>query len=127
MNGLGNWVELPLLCLSVSSPFLKDNIVGTDTFSNSLHWKFRSQVEWLEGIEAEASSAQFTLLGVSFSSIFLVKIRNSPSLGWVVSTNSVFSVNWLSFNILSVLDGNNLTILDIGEVTTLELEHLPPS
>jgi hypothetical protein len=127
VNGFGNWIELELLSLSVISPFLQDNIVSTDTFSNSLHWKFRSQVEWHIGKEAEASSAHATLLGVSLSSILLVKIGDSPSLIWMISSFSVPYPNWLTFLILSSLDGNNLLILDVGNVSVVELEHLPPS
>jgi hypothetical protein len=74
VNGLGDWVELELLCFSILGPFLKNNIICSDTFSDSLHWKFRSQVEWFVGLEAEASLAHMTSLGVFLSLIFLVKI-----------------------------------------------------
>jgi hypothetical protein len=33
----------------------------------------------------------------------------------------------LSFSILSIFDGKDLLVVDIGEVSSLVLEHLPPS
>jgi hypothetical protein len=92
-----------------------------------LHWKSGSEVEWFKGKEAEASLAHATLSGIFISLSQLVKIGNSPSLGWLVSTKSVQCLNWLSFFISSILNGNDLMVLDISEVSMLVLEHLPPS
>jgi hypothetical protein len=126
VNGLGDWVELELLCFSILGPFLKNNIVCSDTFSDSLHWKFRSQVEWFIGKEAKAFSAHATLLGVSISSILLVKIGNSPDLCWISTGISLPYPNWLGFFICSSRDGNYLLAVQVGEVSVLILEHLPP-
>jgi hypothetical protein len=45
----------------------------------------------------------------------------------MIALNSGVDPDWLSFKILLVLDGNNLTSLEIGEVFTDILEDLPPS
>jgi len=112
-----------LLCFSILIPFLKDNVVCTDTLSNSLHWELRSEVEWLTSKEALASL--FTLLNVGFFT-HLVSIYNSPSLSCLRSTISVLWLDYLSFFIGSILDSNDLLVVDIGEVTSLILEDLPP-
>jgi len=112
-----------LLCFSALCPFLEDNIVGSDTFSDSLHWKFGSEVEWFINKES-VSLALLTLLSVSFTA-HLISVDNSPSLRGMTITSSY--MNWLSFSILVILNGDNLSLFTkIHKVLSLVLEHLPP-
>jgi len=39
LDGLGDSVEVPLLGLSIVSPSLEPDVVGTVTLSNSVEWK----------------------------------------------------------------------------------------
>jgi hypothetical protein len=57
-------------------------------------------------------------------------VDDLPFLASDVSTlsgNFVQYLNWLSFNILIILDSNNLVVLDVIDISTVVLEHLPPS
>jgi len=123
-DSLWNWIESELLCLSTLSPFLEDNVVSTDTFSNSLHWKFGSEVEWFINNET-VSFALLTLLSVSVWTSQFSSIDNSPSLGGM--SICFLYMNWLSFSILVILNSNVFSFFTkIDKVFSLVLEHLPP-
>jgi hypothetical protein len=119
-DGLGSAVKEELLSNSVLSPSSKPNVVGTVALSNSLHWKFRSQVEWSITFESKALHKSFVLN--LFSILF---IDNFPSL--VGSIVSVPNNDWSSFFIFASINIKTFgSLLDIAEVFFLVGEDLPP-
>jgi hypothetical protein len=95
-DDLSEWIEDPLLVLLMltSSVFLQPNVRSSLAFSNSLHWKSRSDVEWPVDIESEIFVESFIC---NLCSIF--NIDYLPLL--VLSAVLLVDLNKLSFNILS--------------------------
>jgi hypothetical protein len=118
LNGLGGSIEVELLGNSILGPLLKNNVVGTYGFHNSLHWKSGSQVECLSNSEVEV----FVLLLGRLS--IVISVINSPSLSWC----SVLSMNLdvVSFGISSTLNIKDFVVPDVSEVCSVVFEYLPP-
>jgi len=70
-----NSIEVPLLSSSIVSPSSEDNVVSSNTFSNSLHWKTGSNVEWSIDMEAKLFIESFSPFLRS-----IVDIDNLPPL-----------------------------------------------
>jgi hypothetical protein len=95
-DDLSDWIEEPLLVLLMltTSPFLQPDVRSSLAFSNSLHWKSRSDVEWSVDIESEIFPESFIC-----NLCHIVNIDYLPLL--VLSAVLVVDLNKLSFNILS--------------------------
>ena len=85
-------IKGPLLTHLVLSPSLENDIVGSNTFSDSLHWKSRSDVEWSSDVESEVFIHSF-----SWFFVLLVNVDNSPSL--VDTTIVAMNLDGLTLNI----------------------------
>jgi hypothetical protein len=104
---------------SVLSPSSEFNLAGTSDFDNSLHWKSRSQIEWLFANETVFFVKAFLLVILG-----LVKIADLPSL---VGSIMLFpGDDLLSFNIFALVDIDCFTVLDVEEMLINVLEDLPP-
>jgi len=120
LKSLGHWVEEPLLGLSILDVSLKLHIVGSNTFSKSLHWKSWSDVEWSVSAESEIF-INSAILGLTS----LVNIQHSPFL--MVALVVSIDTNWLAFLVLLAFDFKDLWVLPVDELLVLILEDLPPS
>jgi len=120
LQSLGNWVEEPLLSLSILDESSDLNVVSSHAFSNSLHWHSRSDVEWSVSMESEVLIN--TLIFILSS---LVNIEDSPLLvvALVVRPDAYSS----SFFIFTSFNIKNLAVLPVDELFVLILEDLPPS
>jgi hypothetical protein len=119
LDGLGDLIEIPLLCFHIVSPSLQGNIVGTDTLNNSLHWQSRSNVEWSVDMETEVVVDSLGSYSISF-----IKIYYTPLL----SSSICVTVNYncMSFFILFILNTKCFRGLPIDELVLLVLEYLEP-
>jgi hypothetical protein len=92
-DGLGLFIEEPLLLSGTISPSLEPDVSVTVHFSNSVEWKLRDKIEWSVDMEAEFFIESFSL------KLNCININNLPSLVGTI----VFVPNndWLSFNIFS--------------------------
>lgn len=120
LQSLCNWVKEPLLGLSILHVSLKLDIVGSNTFSNSLHWKSGSDKEWSVSVETEIFVKSFT-----FSLSSLVGVEDSPLL--MVTSIVAPNTNGMTFFVLTSFDVKDLVVLPVDELFTLVLEDLPPS
>jgi hypothetical protein len=120
LQSLSDWIEEPLLSLSILDVSSLLNIVSSNTFSNSLHWKSRSDVEWSISIESEVLVE--TLL---FSLAGLVNIKDCPLLvvALIVAPDSDRS----SFFVFTSFNIKDLVVLPVDKLLVLILEDLPPS
>jgi hypothetical protein len=120
LDGLGDSVEVPLLGLSIVSPSLEPDVVGTVALDHSVEWEFRDDVEWSVYMEAK-----IFVETLSLDSISLVKIDNIPNLssGFVVAPN----LNWVSFLIFTSSDIKDLAVGPIDELAIFVLENLEPA
>jgi len=87
---LGDSIEVPLLGLSIVSPSLEPDVVGTVTLSNSVEWKLGDKIEWSVNMEAKVFVESLSLDGICF-----IKINHIPDL----SFRSIVApyLNWISF------------------------------
>jgi hypothetical protein len=109
-DGLVLTVEEELLSSSVLSPSSEPKVVGTVAFSNSLHWKSGSEVEWLVANHSEVLMKSFSLIFIRF-----INIDNLPFL--VVAVMLVPNDNCSSFFILASVNIKGFTILPVDEVS----------
>jgi hypothetical protein len=92
-DGLGLFIEEPLLLSSTISPSLEPYVSVTVHFSNSVEWKLRDEIEWSVDVEAK-----FFIESLSLK-LNCISIYDLPSL--VGSVMFVPYNYWLSFNIFS--------------------------
>jgi len=120
LDGLGDSVEVPLLGLSIVSPSLEPDVVGTVTLNHSVEWEFRDNVEWSVYMEAKIFVETLSLDSISF-----VKIDNIPNLsfGFVVAPY----LNWVSFLVFTSSDIKDLAVGPVDELAILILENLEPA
>jgi hypothetical protein len=100
---LGDSIEVPLLGLSIVSPSLEPDVVGTVTLSNSVEWKLGDKVEWSIDMEAEVFADTLGLDCLCF-----VKIDHIPDL----SLRSIVAphLDWISFLVFSSSDIKDLIV-----------------
>jgi len=105
---------------NILSPSLQNNIVGSNTLSNSVEWKFRDNVEWSVDVESK-----FFVKSLCFSLCLLVKVKDLPSL--VCTIMSVMDLNCLTFDIL-VSDNikASISLVNVAEVLLSICENLEP-
>jgi hypothetical protein len=117
-----NNVEIPLLTHGILSPSSKIDIISSYTFSNSLHRKSRSDVEWSVDVESPVF-----VKPLSWFFLSLVNIDNFPSLLWLFT--SIDDQDRLTFSILTILNIKTFTTstVDVAEVVSLVFEQLEPS
>jgi len=120
VNGLGDWIEEPLLGSNILSPLLQPDIVGTVAFSNSLHWHFGSNVEWPINMPSE-----FLADSLGFNFGCFINIYDVPSL--VTTTMILMDYDWLSFLIFATWNVKNSVVLNVDQLVVLISENLPPS
>jgi len=120
LDGLGDSIEVPLLCSSIVSPSLQPNIVGTVALNNSVEWKLGDKVEWSVDVESEIFADSLSLDGLCF-----VKIDDIPdlSLGSIAAPH----LYWVAFNIFTSSDTKYLVVGPVGELVFLILEDLEPA
>jgi hypothetical protein len=121
VDALGLHIKSPLGMFGVSwCPSSKIDPVVSVHSDNSLHWHSRSEVEWSIDFETRILIKS---LGSDISSI--INIGHIPFL---VDLTIVLSYsNILTFLIfISVLDFDNLFVLDVDKLVITELEDLPP-
>jgi hypothetical protein len=118
-NGQGLLIEDP--CLVWSSVSGLDDKVSIESSEVSPFTHSRDNVEWSFDVQTE-SLVEFTLLWISLP---LISIDNIPLLRSLVL--SVLDVDVSTFLINITLYPSNLVVLDVSKVSTLHLEHLPPS
>jgi len=120
LDGLRNFIEIPLLRSCVLSPSLQPDVVSTVALSNSIEWKFRDDVEWSVNVETK-----FLIQALCFS-LHSINISNLPSL--VGSIVSVVNLNLLSFDIFTLVYIKAFVgRLDVTEMFTSISEDLEPS
>jgi len=107
------------LCLSVLSPSHEGDVVVSFSFSNSVHWESRDNVEWSVHVESE-----FVIYSCLWNWFCFINIDDSPSL--VCSSMLVPNNNISSFFIFSSMDINCLIVSQVDEVFSLIDEDLPP-
>jgi len=117
---LGDSIEVPLLGLSIVSPSLEPDVVGTVTLSNSVEWKLGDKIEWSVNMEAKVFVESLSLDGICF-----IKINHIPDL----SFRSIVApyLNWISFLVFSSSDIKDLVVGPVNELVVLILENLEPA
>jgi len=120
LDGLGDSVEVPLLGLSIVSPSLEPDVVGTVALNHSVEWEFRDDVEWSVYMEAKGFVKTLGL-----DSISLVKVDNLPflCLRSVVAPN----LHWVSFLVFTSSNIKDLAVGPVDELAILILENLEPA
>jgi hypothetical protein len=120
LDGLRDFIKVPLLCSYILSPSLEPHIVGAMAFSNSLHWKSRSDIERSIDIESK-----FFIKTLSFSFFCFIKIDDSPFL--ISFTCISCNTDCLTFFIFRACNIKNFTTGPVNELVLLVLEYLEPS
>jgi len=120
LDGLGDSIEVPLLCSSIVSPSLQPDVVSTVALSNSVEWKLGHKVEWSVDMESKVFADTLGLDCLCF-----VKIDYIPdlSLGFIVAPY----LYWVAFLVFSSSDIKDLVIGPVDELVILILEDLEPA
>jgi len=120
LDGLGDSIEVPLLCSSIVSPSLEPYVVGTVALSNSIEWKLGDKVEWSVDMESKVFADTLGLDCLCF-----VKIDYIPdlSLGSIVAPH----LYWVAFLVFSSSDIKDLVVGPVDELVVLILEDLEPA
>jgi hypothetical protein len=120
LNGLGDSIEVPLLCSSIVSPSLQPDVVSSVALSNSVEWKLGDKVEWSVDMESKVFADTLGLDCLCF-----VKIDDIPdlSLGSIVAPH----LDWVAFDVFTSSDIKDLVIGPVDELVVLVLEDLEPA
>jgi hypothetical protein len=104
----------------VVSPSLDGNIVGSNTLSNSVEWKFGNEIEWSVHMETPIFVQSLSLWSSGFVEIFNIPSLSESSIVTPNTNSSAFFV-LLSFNV------KNFAALPVNELVLFKLEDLEPS
>jgi hypothetical protein len=117
LNSFGNPVKVPLLGGNILPPSLQPNVVCAMAFSDSFHWKSRSNVEGSVDMETKLFIES---LGAIFGS--LINVSDSPFL-----TDRSVSASYIGLDaFLSLAVLNCLACLEVGELLVFVCKLSPP-
>jgi hypothetical protein len=118
-DSLADSIEEELLFGNSLSPSSEINVVGSMDFSDSLHWKSGSEVEWSVDVESE-----IFMKSLSLDTLCLINIDDLPFL--VLSIVFLPGKDFTSFFISIMINVKYFMINNVDEVFLFIFEELEP-